>query len=122
MACDPADGAQERDGAKTDADVAVRHPPEFGVRPARGEVVERFGRDKKIAYAFEDEGVFEIGFVIVKIEHVQIYRRNGHALARDFGERKRGHGDVHARDGVLEDGKFERLRMRAQQTGEPAAQ
>lgn len=60
--------------------------------------------------------------MIVEIENVEIDGRDGHALTGDFGERKRGHGDIHARDGVLEEGEFEGLRMGAQQTGKPAAE
>lgn len=60
MAGDPADGAEKCDGAETDTDMAVRHAPEFGIRPARGEVVECFWRDEEIAHAFENESVFEI--------------------------------------------------------------
>ena len=60
MACDPADGAQKGDRAEANADMAVAHAPEFCVRPARGEVVQCFGRNKEIAHAFEDQRVFEV--------------------------------------------------------------
>ena len=60
--------------------------------------------------------------MIVEIEDVEVDGGDGHALAGDFGKGKCGHGDIHARDGVLEEGEFEGLRMRAQQTGEPASE
>ena len=118
----PADSAQKRDGAETNADVTMWHAPKFGVRPRSGEIVECFGRNEKIAHAFHDEDTLEIRFLIVEIKDVEVDGRDGHALTCRFREGKRGHGDIHARDRIHENGELERLRMRGKQTREPAAE
>ena len=122
MARDPAHGAQQRDGAEANADVTVTHAPKFGVRPMRGKIIQRLGRHKQIAQTFHDQRAFAGLFEMMEAEAIEIDRRDSETFASRLGERQRGHGDIHARDGVHEDGEFEGLRMRGEQAGEPAAE